>query len=79
VGHEQYRYLEIPGGSGICSARALAKLAAAVANVGQLDGARILSEEVIAEMHGEVVARTTSAAATTEVTLFDKGGFCHFE
>jgi CubicO group peptidase (beta-lactamase class C family) len=43
---------EIPAANGVATARGLAKMYAAIANGGQIDGARFLSEELVASLTG---------------------------
>ena len=51
----------IPAANGVFSARALAKVYAALANGGEIDGVRILSEDAVRKM-GEIQNRTSDLA-----------------
>jgi len=79
LGRDNLPNVEFPAANGICSARALAKLAALVVNGGSLDGVQILSKKIVEEMHKNVVHRKMSPGFTQEITSFDQGGFNHFE
>lgn len=68
---------EIPSANSICSARGLAKVASCIAEGGELEGKRILSEETIAKMHEEPVDSPHLALEGLR-TSFSKGGVNHF-
>jgi len=65
---------EIPSAGARCSARGLAKLAAIMANGGQLDGKTLLSESAHTALHAEPVARDMMSMQTT----FTQGGVAAF-
>lgn len=65
---------EIPSAGAKCSARGLAKLAAAMANGGHLSGQQIISETAWAALHAAPVQRNMMAMNTT----FTQGGLATF-
>lgn len=65
---------EIPSAGARCSARGLSKLAAVMANGGQLGGKTLLSEAAHAALHAEPVARDMISMGTT----FTQGGVATF-
>lgn len=64
---------ETPSANAHCSARGLAKLAAAMADGGGFQGAELLSPEAWAEMHAEPVTRSMGFTTT-----FTQGGVAQF-
>ena len=67
---------ETASGLMLASARGLAKLAAYMANRGQLDGQVMLSEACWNEMHAEPTTEVMYGGAKSMIT---KAGFCLFE
>jgi len=63
---------EIPSANGQCSARGIARVAAMLANRGEIDGIRILSEEAWDELHGNEVEKEMHP--TGDWTSFTQGG-----
>ena len=71
---------QIPSANGQCSARGIARVAAMLANRGELNGVRVLSEEAWDEMHAEPV--DAEMHPTGDLTSFTQGGvnvFKHIE
>ncbi|MEM9623726.1 MAG: serine hydrolase domain-containing protein [Pseudomonadota bacterium] len=66
---------EIPSAGSKCSARGLAKLAAVMANGGQLGEYRIMSDSAYAALHDEPVARAMLSLETS----FTQGGVAEFQ
>ena len=66
---------EIPSAGAKCSARGLAKLAAAMANGGQFKGVRLMSEAAHAALHDVPITRDMMALRTS----FTQGGIARFE
>ncbi len=65
---------EIPSAGARCSARGLAKLAAIMANGGELEGKRLMSASAHAALHAQPVARDMMSMPTT----FTQGGVAAF-
>ena len=63
---------EIPSANGQCSARGIARIAAMMANKGEVDGIRILSEETWEAVHGNPIVK--EMYPTGDVTCFTQGG-----
>jgi len=64
---------ESPGGNAHASARGLAKLAATMANRGEFDGVRILSEDGWNRLHGGGIVRVDASMGAVR-TEFTQGG-----
>ena len=70
-----YLQAQIPSAGAKCSARGLAKLAAAMANGGQIQGHRVLSEFALNAMHAEPVERSMTIMENN----FTQGGLAQFK
>ena len=74
----EVRRSETSSANGNCSARGLARVGAAMANKGELDGTRLMSEETWQAMHDKPTrGKLFSVLATT--TLFTQGGVAQYE
>lgn len=69
----RWRAAESPGGNGHASARGLAKLAAGMANGGEFDGVRILSEDGWNRLHAAPIVRVDASMGAVR-TEFTQGG-----
>ena len=69
--------VESPSTNGLCSARDLAKLAACLANGGELNGVRVLSAATLRE--GQSEGKRAFDTGTHGWSTFSKGGWCLFE
>jgi len=69
----RWRAGESPGGSAHASARGLAKLAAAMANKGEFNGVRILSEDGWNNLHAGGIVRVDASMGVVR-TEFTQGG-----
>ena len=70
-----YLQAQIPSAGAKCSARGLAKLAAAMANGGQIQGHRVLNEFALNAMHAEPVERSMTIMENN----FTQGGLAQFK
>ncbi len=71
----EYLQAQIPSAGAKCSARGLAKLAAAKANGGQIQGHRVLGQTALDALHADPVERTM----TIMKNRFTQGGLAHFK
>jgi CubicO group peptidase (beta-lactamase class C family) len=69
-----YLQTQIPSAGAKCSARGLAKLAAAMANGGQIGGHRVLGQSALTALHADSLERRM----TIMDTRFTQGGLAHF-
>lgn len=71
----EYLQAQIPSAGAKCSARGLAKLAAAMANGGQIQGHRVLGQSALDALHADPVERTM----TIMRNRFTQGGLAQFK
>ena len=74
--HPKMRVAEIPSAGMHATAKGMGRVAMCLANGGELDGVRIISEESLALAHSDVVERMD--AMLSMPTFFSKAGWCRF-
>lgn len=77
VNEHWWHFIEAPSGNGIANARALARIAACMAEDGQIDGVRLLRRETVQDAHADPQTRLDCVIEGD--TTFTNAGFCVFE